>query len=184
MENKDPLKSFIDSNRDDFDKHIPSAAMWDAIDERLNPPKTKMVSIRTLWLVAASLLILLGLPLTWMLLTKEVVPQNQPLTAQEEKIDPMFKEFQEAETYYAAEVSEKVNLIKEMEGDEELLAEIEFLQLEYENLKKEMDAGADSQKIIAAMIENYRLRLNILEEILMELQDNRSDEKGGIYEAA
>jgi molecular chaperone GrpE (heat shock protein) len=119
-----------------------------------------------------------------MLLTKEVVPQNQPLTAQEEKIDPMFKEFQEAETYYAAEVSEKVNLIKEMEGDEELLAEIEFLQLEYENLKKEMDAGADSQKIIAAMIENYRLRLNILEEILMELQDNRSDEKGGIYEAA
>jgi hypothetical protein len=34
------------------------------------------------------------------------------------------------------------------------------------------------------MIENYRLRLNILEEILMELQDNRSDEKGGIYEAA
>ncbi len=183
MEEKDPFKDFIDRNRNDFDKLEPSKLLWDSIESKLHP-QPKMVRLGVVWLVAASLVILLGLPLTFMLLSSDSTSEGHAIVMQNQESNKAWTEFEEAELYYASEISEKVAEIRKIEADEELLNEIDFLKVEYENLKKEMQTGVDPAKIIAAMIENYRLRLEILEEILLELKDSNNDVNENNYEAA
>lgn len=183
MNEKDPLKDFIDRNRNDFDKIEPSNLLWDSIEKELHP-QPKMVRLGVVWLVAASLIIILGLPLTFILLRPDSTSAGNAIVLQDQESNQAWTEFEEAELYYASEISEKVDEIRQLEAGDELLEEIDFLKVEYENLKKEMQTGADPAKIIAAMIENYRLRLEILEEILLELKEGNNDENENNYEAA
>ncbi len=65
-------------------------------------------------------------------------------------------------------------------GSKEIAEEIEMLQKEYVKLEKEMQKPVNKQEIINAMIENYKLRLALLESFLEEMngdkiQDNETN---------
>ena len=61
------------------------------------------------------------------------------------------------------------------QSDEDLMEEMSELAAEFEGLKLEMGERKNDAMIVEAMIENYRLRLSFLEDLLKALEP-QSDE--------
>lgn len=183
----DKLKSFIDSERDAFDEQVPSPELWDRIDEDLGKPK-KFVPIRYLYYsfgAAAAAVILMAF-FFWNSNSQQ--PALAELVEEENNeielmtLSDVSSELAEVESYYVAEVNLRMDELKALDTTGEYLTEVEMLKEEFESLKKEMGRGADQEKIVQAMIQNYRLRLDILEEMLEELRRWQQSEKVN-YEA-
>jgi septal ring factor EnvC (AmiA/AmiB activator) len=73
------------------------------------------------------------------------------------------------ELYYTSRLAEKYAGLQELsETDTEvksLFKELASLNDEYENLERELYRSGTSDRVILAMIENFRLRLKIVEEL-------------------
>lgn len=184
----DKLKSFIKENQEEFDVLTPSDDLWGKIEDDL-PSMRKMVPIRQLYYACA------GVAAAVVLLAAAFWNVNQPgteqvavvnVTDQSEiellSLSDVSSELAEVESYYVSEVNLKMDELKELDNSGEYLAEVEMLREEFEELRKEMGRGADQEKIVQAMIQNYRLRLEILEEMLDELRSWKRTENGS-YEA-
>ena len=46
----------------------------------------------------------------------------------------------------------------------------------FAELKTDLEENVDNEEVITAMMENYRLKLQILEEILVELEKEKREE--------
>lgn len=184
----DKLKSFIKEHREEFDVLTPTDKLWEKIDADL-PESRRMVPIRQLYYACA------GVAAAVVLLAAAFWNINQSnsdqvadvsVSNQSEiellSLSDVSSELAEVESYYVAEVNLKMDELKELDNSGEYLAEVEMLREEFDELRKEMGRGADQEKIVQAMIQNYRLRLEILEEMLDELRSWKRTENGS-YEA-
>jgi hypothetical protein len=54
---------------------------------------------------------------------------------------------------------------------------MKLLDEEYKSLKNDLKDDADSEEVINAMIEYYRLKLEMLGKILLEIQKNNDHEE-------
>ena len=84
-------------------------------------------------------------------------------------------ELKEAEVYYSSLINEKLEEIKPIITSHPLLEEeleFDFNQLDsmYNELKNDLKDNIANQEVIEAMIQNYRLRLSILEDLLSFLK--------------
>ena len=66
--------------------------------------------------------------------------------------------------------------LKEYTPDEEMMQAVKDLDLEFKRLQKEMSENVNRSEIIEAMIENYRLKLDLLEQILEAMEEDQSQE--------
>ena len=75
-------------------------------------------------------------------------------------------------------INEKLRSIQAKSGDFDKLVmeDISKLDSAYEDLKYDLKENINNEKVINAMIENYRIKLEILEQILQEL-DEKSNEQ-------
>jgi hypothetical protein len=177
---KDSMKDFIQQNKDSFDSFEPSENLWEKIEQKSVKP-IRMVSLSSVLRVAAVAVILMGVGLFFLLQETEQPIAEVEAPVEEEQVVPlslanMSSEMAEVEVYYTTQISERMKELDQYEVDPDMLLEIEFLQNDYEELKKELGQGADRAKIVEAMIENYRLRIEILELILNELKEHKNDE--------
>ncbi|MEQ8628908.1 hypothetical protein [Ekhidna sp.] len=85
-------------------------------------------------------------------------------------------EVAELENYYEGEINQKVTLIKNQLEDDLILKDLEEMDAAFADLKDDLDENVDNEEVITAMMENYRLKLQILEEILNELEKEKSEE--------
>lgn len=176
---KDSMKDFIQQNKEAFDQHEPSPGLWEKIEDKKVRP-IRMVSLASVLRVAAVAIILIGTGM-FFLLQEDPVIEVAEEPVQEEPVEPlslsqMSSEMAEVEVYYVSEIQDKMHQLNSYEVDPSMLEEIEFLKNDFEALKKELGQGADRAKIVEAMIENYRLRIEILELILSELKEHANDE--------
>ena len=59
-------------------------------------------------------------------------------------------------------------------GDTRILEDLAVMDQAFAELKADLRDNVDNEEVIAAMMENYQLKLQILEEILNELEkENR-----------
>ena len=80
--------------------------------------------------------------------------------------------------FYVSEIEDKLNQVKELTDDNVAVQEIQLLKEEFDKLKLEVGDNVNDGEVIEAMIMNYRLRLNLLKEILSDLQpDEKSSTK-------
>jgi hypothetical protein len=88
-------------------------------------------------------------------------------------------ELADTEVYYSEEIGEKLEMIRSAGGifDPGLLAQLAVLDEDYRLLKKDLNENADNGEVINAMIGHYRLKLQMLEKILMEMQKDHNDEQ-------
>jgi len=80
----------------------------------------------------------------------------------------------EAEAYYTNLVNQKLDELKPVIANcpsiqEELNYDMSELDSVYIDLKKDLKDNMANQEVIEAIIENYRLKVSILEDILSEL---------------
>jgi len=180
---EDKLKQFIDDNRSAFELEGPSEGLWDSIDEKLKAKakesgapvipaaQSSQKSRWKVWAMAASLALIVGLGATLFLQNRS--GQNTKLIAHEVSetdLAQFNEELAEIDNYYSVQVNKRVKSLEAYAPDEELMLELTELSNEYDTLRKEMGLGFDDSQIVAAMIENYRLRLDLLEDLLEAME--------------
>ncbi len=180
---KDKLEEYIRNNRDEFDEIEPSTHLWSGIvprkpvdQEEVQVHKTKIIGISQLkWItrVAAAIIIFTGSYYF------HEYRSNQKQFAQKaianENNSELYNTLMEAEYYYTAQIGlEKEKLYSLTVGNtmvrEEIQDELKELDKEFRELKEDLKDNADNEDIIAAMIQNYRLKLSILQDMMLQLQ--------------
>ena len=179
----DQLEKFILDNRDEFDVYEPSPDVWNKIEKDLH--KKKRLSLKGVLYRAAAVAVIFMLSyLAHDLINRDKTQISENQDAELENYVDKIPELAEAKAYYTSQVNSKLAEIKPMlESDPELsddiMTDLSELDSIYENLKVDLLDNVANKEIIEAMIQNYRLKLEILEELQMELLN---DEKTEDYE--
>jgi len=158
---EDRLKKFIDEHKEQFEFEFKVGSMWDNIEANLDQNETRVFRLqRFLPYAAAGVILLLSLVFIFQDDTKIVEEELNEIQ------EDLQTDFGEVEAYYVSQVNDKLRDLEKYNVDDELLEEIHLLKKEFDALKIEMGYGADPAIILEAMIENYRLRIEILEDLL------------------
>ncbi|MEM9051252.1 MAG: hypothetical protein AAGC47_04280 [Bacteroidota bacterium] len=173
------MKSFFEKNREEFDDQNPPD-LWKDIEDKLPEPKkeVKMVPLRMVWQVAAGVAILLGA--TWFFNqasedSHKVADSDHDT---EQKINvPTYPELAEADFYYQTRINEAGEALHDFELSEEDLGTIELLEEELDELRETLGNEPDDEQVVEAMIEIYRLKLSLMEDLLYQLKNQHHDKE-------
>lgn len=163
---KDRLEEFVRNNRDAFDDRSPSRKVWARIESSLGLRSAWKNSL-SLWRAAAIFFMALSAFL--------LIPRG---SAKYENAQAM-KEFSDVEAFYTQQISNKVELIGEINGNEGMNGFThDFKQLEamYLVLKEEMKARP-SQKVKDALVLNLLVRIDLLNQQLHRLETENKEEE-------
>jgi hypothetical protein len=170
---RDNLERFIAEHRDQFELFDPDQRLWEGIRSRVSRKKTLRISTRgILWRAAAVIVIFM----MSFLLTEYLHRNNIWLVWKEKAIKTdAIPELREAEIYYTTLVNEKLMEIQPLISDfpglgEELKEDMAELDSIYAGLRKDLADNIANDEVVEAMIQNYRLKLAILEDLLKYLQ--------------
>lgn len=190
---QDDFEKFVRKNREEFDFKEPNIDLWANIEQQLNEKgeekksplraivSDKSTSIRRKMLRYASVAAV-GL----LLLTVGGVIgsqwsggnySNEPVA--EISLGEVSDEYAELENYYSQQVSMNIEKLKKYNFDENILEDIAELDVAFQELKRELgDTQVMSdEEIIHAMIENYQMKINILERVLERIPSKENNEK-------
>lgn len=191
---EDGLEDFIKNNRQEFDRESPKEdhlKRFEALLQEEAKPEAKVVSIQVkyLWRVAAAAVILLGVGIGLWWNGGEVV-SDQLAVQPEEQVAPTLAsispELAEVEDFFVQTVSNRVNDVKAFGMEEEAFVQtcfdhIAILEAEYDTLQQDLLVNHHDERVINSMIQNYRTRLMILEQLLQQME-NVNDRKNMNYE--
>jgi len=86
------------------------------------------------------------------------------------------EELGEMEAYYTKQIDETYHEIEEEGMVEEVVDQLELLDEEFSDLKKELEEGIDMVVVVENMIENYRMKLKLLENVLKKIKQKENIE--------
>jgi len=168
---QDNLEKFIENTRAEFDTEVVPPMVWMQVQNSLDPDRSKITPMwRKFVGIAAAMIVVL---------TAGVVTGIQ-LGNGANQYSEEFVEFENAEHYYQKEVSFMLSQIGE-EGEEVQSLKQDLNQLDqiYNELKTELlsNPGVNTEEVIAAMLENYRAKIDILETVMSKYKSNQSNDK-------
>ncbi len=172
------LDDFIKNNREEFDLLPPPERVWEKIE--FNKQQKHRLTIHP-WLViaaAACMLLLVAIPI--------ITNRNQSQSTNLELTTEM-SEYNETAMFYETQIQFKQkeimqltstnhSLIREMNHD---LVGLDSIMIA---LKTDLKDQIDNREVVDAMIQNYRLKLSILEEILSYLDEQKKVSKTETHE--
>jgi hypothetical protein len=170
---KDRLEEFMSQNREAFDVHEPDPSLW----LRINPEKDTIKLRKPLaWLryavAAAIIFACLSAGIFYI----------SGVSSQPEKIyGELYNEILETEAFYTSIVNQKYselqayfssapNLKKELDYD---LNELDNIYLE---LKEDLKDNIGNPEVVEAMIQQYRTKVEILEDLLNQLKEKENND--------
>lgn len=161
---QDNLKKHIEERREEFESFdFDQAQSWSKISEKLTQEsKPKGLIVYWKYAVAACLVLATG----WVAFN---FGQNQNNSYQASS------EFSEVEVYYTQEIEAKLLLVNNKVNDPLLLADLASMDEAFSALKSDLKDNVDNAEVVAAMMENYRLKLKILERILEKINEDEED---------
>lgn len=163
MKMKDELENYVKKHRNQFNnQEVDKDALWSKIEVELTEfngpiiPLWRRISVS----VAASIAIVLGGIFLWNTIKVDTADNSI-----------VHQELLEVDHYYGSLVNNQVELIKNspdltQEERDDFLMLIDDLDTEYENLKLELAEGVNDQKIMEAIINNYRKKIQLMESLL------------------
>ncbi|MEN8230604.1 MAG: hypothetical protein ABFS38_20775 [Bacteroidota bacterium] len=175
----DRLEDFVKQHQEQFDLHEPDPTIWLKINPANAPLVKERNPLRWLRVAAAIAMIFAGSAAGIWFLTGNRAETDQ-------LSNELFMEMQETEAYYSLMVSQRYDELKpylasDPVANEMLTDDMEELDDVYNELKKDLRDNASNPEVIEAMVVNYRVKLEILEDLLHQLkekenQDYESDE--------
>ena len=177
----DRLEDFVKQHQEQFDLHEPDPSIW----LKINPDNASVVKernpMRWLRVAAAIAMIFAGSTAGFYFLTGNRAETDQ-------LSNELYIEMQETEEYYSHMVSQRYNelrpfLASNPVANEMLTTDMEELDDVYNELKEDLRDNASNPEVIEAMIVNYRVKLEILEDLLHQLKEkeNQDYESDGSY---
>lgn len=173
---EDKLRKWVDAQRDEFEIHdLDTDQGWEQVSTRLARAGAKTSGSRKWLSVAASVIALL-------VAGAVLYPL---LTGPEDPSESIFSgnyELSEARNYYTSEINVRLAAAKRLVDDPTIFEDIEELDKALAELKNDLKDNADNEEVIIAMMENYQLKLKILDRILdhlkkKEMSDKRKNEE-------
>lgn len=172
----DKLEEHIRQNREDLDRYSPPAGMW----RRIRKEQIKEKSMIRLWLsIAAMIIVILG---TAVVLFRPVYRWSDTKSRKNNydglsQVDPQLKE---TETYYNNLVNSLYReatplLTKNPEIKKELNIDLSHIDSIYVDIKKDLKDNISNQEVVEALIQNYRIKITILEDMLTVLKANENN---------
>lgn len=162
----DGLEKFIVENRDKFNENLPSPDVWDNISKELKEEKSKRFSIRKFLGAACAAigLILLGI---WFGVSFQVDDMDQAIS------DSSFKDYRQTEQYYSLQVKNYMQQIEDQDTKSNIEEDLEQLDEVYQELRDELisEEIKNQDVIINAMIQNYQVKIGMLEKILEKTKE-------------
>ncbi len=170
---KDNLRDFITEHKQEFDtEKVNKQLLWDAIENRLPKAPKKVIPLwkTSVFRIAASIVLLFGLSFSYFMFGISTVSEHT--IVQEELL--------EIDAHYKQLVSAQVALIKKekklsKEEKEDFLLFLNDLDAEYNILKLELNENVDNQKVLEAIISNYRKKIELIENLLKRLNEHNND---------
>jgi hypothetical protein len=183
---KDRLEKFISENRDQFDLHEPDDRLWAGIESNVQDKKTIRIGWKGIVWRAAAVILIFGASFG----IQEYLHQRKAMMADQES-NEMIKnipELQEAEIYYTSLLNDKISQIEPLleqnpELGESLQQDLSELDSIYGELQNDLRDNIANDEVVEAMIQNYILKIQILEDLLEFLDEsskNIEDEKAAI----
>jgi hypothetical protein len=172
----DRLEEHIRKNREDLDRYNPSSDVWKEISRDLRKKKRETIPWRS---IAATVVIVTGITVFLMLKGKNTFLKEETASAE----GPQLKE---TEIYYNNLVN---SLYKEAtplltanpEIEKEFTSDISQLDSICADIKNDLKDNVDNQEVVEALIQNYRIKIRILEDmvtILKESNNNKENTNG------
>lgn len=171
----DKLEQFILDNRNDFDDMTPSAESWDRVEATIKPPK-RIKWTGMLVRVAATVVIFVSSYIFIDYALKNKAGSIIQVENSEMELHENIPVLIEARAYYSNQISSMENEVYKLAGANspirnDIKLEFEELDEVFNELQNDLKDDAANQEVIEAMIQNYRIKLQILEEILTQLKN-------------
>lgn len=168
----DNFEKHIRENAGAFDEHTADKAkLWANISAELEKDTPKVIPLwkRPMFRVAASLTLLIGLASVFGL------AYFNTNTAQEQYVS---KELFEIDMHYQDLVSYQVELVRKNQflndaDKAEFLSFMDELDAEYEVLRKELHYNLDNEQVLAAIVANYKTRIELIENLLHRISESK-----------
>ncbi len=185
----DKLEKYILDHREQFDDQEPDPAVWDRIGTR-KAPVFRINWKDAAWKAAAVAAIFVASYFFHDYMASRNQTPEKLFGKNMEDASPMARELMEAEAYYSSMISQKQEEIFRLTTSNpdirhEIDMEMVDLDRVYSELREDLKDNAHNEEVIEAMIQNYRLKLDILEEMLYQLKqsDESQNEKDNENEA-
>ncbi len=173
MEKQDKLERFIQQHRQDFDTEVPSFELWHKIEKQVQatPPPSGGV-IRQMgarfYRIAAAVAILI-MAAGW---GGHYLGQRSMQATSQDILVEIAPDFPELSAYYKQTINAKYQRLVSMPHDDVIIEDLAQIDQAMQELKDEL-AEAPREKaaeIVNNMIQNYRIKVQILERVLERLE--------------
>lgn len=171
---KDHFEDYVRKHRDEFDIHTPDPGLWEKIEKKRKGRRlNSRIILKYAYRVAAVVVIFI---LSYSYHELRENRKDARLAERfNEEIYEQIPELKEAEFYYSNLVNEKMNELQPLfaeipEVQEEVISDFSELDSIYISLKQDLKDNIANDQVLEAMIQNYRLKLQILQDLLAEVQ--------------
>lgn len=182
----DKLEKYILDHRGQFDDQEPDPALWEKVDTR-KAPVIRINWKNIAWKAAAVAVIFVASYYFHDYMADRKQFPRGSMSKNMEVNSPIVRELIEAEAYYTSRIDmRKKEVFRLTESNPEVRHEIddEMVDLDrvYKELKEDLKDNADNEEVIEAMIQNYRLKLDILEQMLTRLKHSNESQNEESHE--
>jgi hypothetical protein len=187
---EDKLSKFIARNREAFEEEGPPDSVWEKLSSQLGPfdkqvgHEAKVLPLHPqvrFWRYVAAVLLVTASGLSVYIYNRE---KMMPMAEAPPKLQELAPELAQAEAYYTSQIAEKSTQLSKydlraMGLGENPEADLRALDSSYQQLKRQLLGykGANNQQLVAAMIQNLQIRMQLLNEQLEVLKKIESYQK-------
>jgi len=169
----DKLEEYIRKNRGELDRYSPPKGIWKRISRKL---KKENPLLRQWLSLAAMLIIILGTALVFFRPEYRWSDSNKR-RATDDEITQLTPQLKETEAYYNNLVNTLYKeatplLTNKPEIRKELNSDLSHLDSICLDIKKDLRDNISNQDVVEALIQNYRIKIRILEDMLTVLKEN------------
>jgi len=172
----DKLEEHIRKNREDLDRYSPPEGIWKGVNKKL---RNRNFSTRQWLSIAALITVILGTSVIFFKPQYRWSGQNDK-TTQNDELTQYPPQLRETEVYYNNLVNTLYTqatpmLTKNPEIRKELNSDLSHLDSICIDLKKDLKDNVSNQDVVEALIQNYRIKIQILEDMLSVMKEKESN---------
>ncbi len=161
------LEKFIKDNKEGFEKFEPIDGHQERFLRKLERVEEKHDQSRVLfWRIAAAVIVMAAV------CTSVLLPRfNSPADVQygSMSLSEVSSELADVELYYESKLAQEYEEVDKLSKTDPVvhtfMEELRFLNDQYDTLEARLYESGSHERVVLAMIENFRLRLEIIEKL-------------------